>query len=67
MNAYYTHIIHLLSIPIYGVIIPLEILLSHVHGWKFYTWKQTLLNVYLKGLYAHWKTILIMMKPLLMA
>lgn len=47
MNDYYTHIIHLLSIPIYGIIIPLEILLSHLNGWNFYTWKQTLLNVYL--------------------
>ncbi len=47
MNDYYSHIIHLLSIPIYGIIIPLEIVLSHVHGWRFYTWKQTLINVYL--------------------
>lgn len=47
MNEYYTHIIHLLSIPIYGIIIPLEIVLSHLHGWKFYSWKQTLVNIYL--------------------
>jgi sterol desaturase/sphingolipid hydroxylase (fatty acid hydroxylase superfamily) len=47
MNEYFTHILHLLSIPIYGIIIPLEILLSHLHGHKFYSWKQTLLNVYL--------------------
>ncbi len=47
MNEYYTHIIHLLSIPIYGIIIPVEILLSHAHGWKFYSWKQTAINVYL--------------------
>src|ERR1044071_5875825 len=47
MSEYYTHIIHLLSIPIYGIIIPLEILLSHAQGWKFYSWKQTALNVYL--------------------
>lgn len=47
MNDHYTHIIQLLSIPIYGIIIPLEIVLSHMHGWKFYTWKQTLLNIYL--------------------
>src|ERR1043165_2648615 len=47
MNEYYTHIIHLLSITIYGIIIPLEILLSHLHGWKFYSWKQTAINVYL--------------------
>ncbi len=47
MNDFYTHILHLVSIPIYGIIIPLEILLCHVHGWKFYSWKQTALNVYL--------------------
>ncbi len=47
MNDYYTHIIRLLSIPIYGIIIPLEILLSHIEGWKFYSWKQTAINVYL--------------------
>ena len=47
MNEYYTHLIHLLSIPIYGIIIPLEIVLSHMQGWKFYSWKQTILNVYL--------------------
>jgi sterol desaturase/sphingolipid hydroxylase (fatty acid hydroxylase superfamily) len=47
MNDYYTHIIHLLSIPIYGIIIPLEILLSHLHGLRLYSWRQTLLNVYL--------------------
>ena len=47
MNEYYTHLIHLFSIPIYGIIIPLEIVLSHMHGWKFYSWKQTLLNIYL--------------------
>lgn len=47
MNEYYMHIIRLMSVPIYGIIIPLEMLLSHLHGWKFYSWKQTLLNVYL--------------------
>jgi sterol desaturase/sphingolipid hydroxylase (fatty acid hydroxylase superfamily) len=50
MNDYYFHIIQLLSIPIYGVIIPLEILLSHLEGWKFYSWKQTAINVYLNVL-----------------
>jgi sterol desaturase/sphingolipid hydroxylase (fatty acid hydroxylase superfamily) len=47
MAEYYIHLIHLLSIPIYGFLVPLEILLSHFKGWKFYTWKQTTLNVYL--------------------
>lgn len=47
MNEHFTHILHLLSIPIYGIIIPAEILLSHSHGWKFYSWRQTLINIYL--------------------
>jgi sterol desaturase/sphingolipid hydroxylase (fatty acid hydroxylase superfamily) len=47
MNEYYEHIIHLFSIPIYGILIPLELLLSHFNGWKFYSWKETALNVYL--------------------
>jgi sterol desaturase/sphingolipid hydroxylase (fatty acid hydroxylase superfamily) len=47
MNEYYEHIIHLFSIPIYGILIPLELVLSHFYGWKFYSWKETLLNVYL--------------------
>lgn len=47
MNDYYKHIFQLVAFPIYGIIIPLEILLSHFYGWKFYTWKQTAANVYL--------------------
>lgn len=42
----------LFSIPIYGILIPLEILLSNFHNWKFYTWKETLTNVYLNVLNA---------------
>jgi len=47
VNDYFAHIIYLLSIPIYGIAIPLELLLSHLHGLHFYSWRQTLMNVYL--------------------
>lgn len=50
MDEYYDHLIRLIHVPIFCIIIPLEIVLSHVHGWKFYSWKQTLLNVYLNVL-----------------
>ncbi|MEO6833435.1 MAG: sterol desaturase family protein [Chitinophagaceae bacterium] len=50
MNDYYKHIFQLIAFPIYGIVIPLEILLSHFYGWKFYTWKQTAVNVYLNVL-----------------
>ncbi|MBS1614629.1 MAG: sterol desaturase family protein [Bacteroidetes bacterium] len=52
MNGHYSHIIQLLSIPIYGILIPFEILLSHLQGFQFYSWRQTLLNVYLNLLNA---------------
>lgn len=35
------------SLPIYFYIIPLEVVLSHFNGWKFYSWKETLINIYL--------------------
>lgn len=47
MSEFHQHILLLFSIPIYAVLIPLEILLSHVHGWKFYSLKETLANIYL--------------------
>lgn len=47
MNELHRHILLLFSIPIYAVLIPLEILLSHFHDWKFYSWKETLINIYL--------------------
>ncbi|MBS1644311.1 MAG: sterol desaturase family protein [Bacteroidetes bacterium] len=52
MNGYYQHILLLVSIPIYGIIIPIEILLSHFYGWKFYSWRQTAINFYLNLLNA---------------
>jgi sterol desaturase/sphingolipid hydroxylase (fatty acid hydroxylase superfamily) len=45
-------ILLLFSIPIYAVIIPLEILLSNFRRQHFYSWKETLMNVYLNLLNA---------------
>ncbi len=47
MSELHQNILLLFSLPIYAVLIPLEILLSHFHGWKFYSWKETAMNVYL--------------------
>lgn len=47
MDELHKHILLLFSIPIYAILIPLEIVLSHFHQWKFYSWKETLMNVYL--------------------
>ena len=47
MFEWVDHINHLLSIPIYALIIPVEILLSHFNHWHFYSWKETAINVYL--------------------
>lgn len=47
MNELQKNILLILSIPIYAILIPLELLLSHLHGWKFYGWKETAMNVYL--------------------
>ena len=49
MDQLHRHIILLFSIPIYAILIPLEIVLSHFNGWKFYSWKETLLNIYLNA------------------
>ena len=49
MDQLHRHILLLFSIPIYAILIPLEIVLSNFHGWKFYSWKETLLNVYLNA------------------
>jgi len=43
----YKQILLLFSIPIYAVIIPLEILLSNFKHKKLYTWKETIVNIYL--------------------
>ncbi len=47
MSEFHKHILLLFSIPIYAILIPLEIILSNFHNWKFYSWKETLINVYL--------------------
>ncbi|XZF15379.1 sterol desaturase family protein [Chitinophagaceae bacterium MMS25-I14] len=47
MDQLHQHILLLFSIPIYAIIIPLEVILSHVHSWKFYSLKETLINFYL--------------------
>ena len=50
MSELYDHIVLLLSFPIYAIIIPLEIILSNFRHQKFYSWKETLMNIYLNGL-----------------
>jgi sterol desaturase/sphingolipid hydroxylase (fatty acid hydroxylase superfamily) len=47
MDELHKQIILLFSIPIYAILIPLELVLSNFHGWKYYGWKETLMNVYL--------------------
>jgi len=47
MDQLHRHILLLFSIPIYAVLIPLEIILSNFHGWKFYSLKETVVNIYL--------------------
>ena len=47
MSQLYKQILLLFSIPIYAIIIPLEILLSNFRHRKFYTVKETLVNIYL--------------------
>lgn len=42
----------LFSIPIYAVLIPLEIILSNFSRLRFYSWKETAVNVYLNLLNA---------------
>ncbi|GAA4468584.1 sterol desaturase family protein [Nemorincola caseinilytica] len=42
----------LFSIPIYAVLIPIEIFLSNFSHLRFYTWKETAVNIYLNLLNA---------------
>ncbi|MCD6063253.1 MAG: fatty acid hydroxylase [Flavipsychrobacter sp.] len=49
MDQLHQQILLLFSIPIYAVLIPLEIFLSHFHHWKFYSWKETLVNIYMNA------------------
>lgn len=52
MNELQERICLLFSIPIYAVLIPLEIILSNFSRLRFYTWKETAVNVYLNLLNA---------------
>jgi sterol desaturase/sphingolipid hydroxylase (fatty acid hydroxylase superfamily) len=47
MDELQKQILLLFSIPIYAVLIPLELILSHFNRRKFYTWKETLINIYM--------------------
>lgn len=47
MHDWQDKILLYFSIPIYAILIPLEILLSNYRHQRFYTWKETLINVYL--------------------
>jgi sterol desaturase/sphingolipid hydroxylase (fatty acid hydroxylase superfamily) len=47
MDSLQKQILLLFSIPIYALIIPAEILLSNFRDYKFYSWKETLVNIYL--------------------
>lgn len=52
MSDLQNQILILFSIPIYAVIIPLEILLSNFKHRNFYSWKETAVNIYLNLLNA---------------
>jgi sterol desaturase/sphingolipid hydroxylase (fatty acid hydroxylase superfamily) len=47
MQEWQHQILLFLSIPIYAILIPLEIILSNYRHRKFYGWKETAVNVYL--------------------
>jgi len=52
MDRYHQQLLLLVSLPIYAVLIPLEILLSNFRHTHYYSWKETLTNVYLNLLNA---------------
>ena len=52
MDKLHQQILLLFSIPIYAIIIPLEIVLSNFRRAHFYSWKETMMNVYLNLLNA---------------
>jgi sterol desaturase/sphingolipid hydroxylase (fatty acid hydroxylase superfamily) len=58
MTELQKQILLLFSIPIYAVIIPLEILLSNFSNRKFYSFRETLVNIYLNLLNAGLDTLL---------
>ena len=47
MSQFQEQVLLLFSLPIYLFFIPLEILLSHFNGWKLYSIKETIANIYL--------------------
>ena len=47
MDEIQQKVLMLFSIPIYGILIPLEIILSNFHRLRFYSFKETLMNLYL--------------------
>lgn len=47
MDEFHKQLLLLFSIPIYGLFIPLEWILSHMQGRRYYTLKETLVNIYL--------------------
>ena len=47
MNDFQQKVCLLFSLPIYLFFIPLEIVLSHFNGWKLYSFKETMVNLYL--------------------
>ena len=52
MDRLHNQLLLLFSMPIYGIIIPLEILLSNFRHLHLYSWKETVINVYLNLLNA---------------
>ncbi len=52
MDELQKQIILLFSIPIYALIIPLEILMSNFRHLNFYSWRETMVNIYLNILNA---------------
>jgi sterol desaturase/sphingolipid hydroxylase (fatty acid hydroxylase superfamily) len=52
MGQLQKEILLLFSIPIYAILIPLEIILSNFHKRRFYSWKETAINIYLNLLNA---------------
>lgn len=52
MDQLYKDIVFWFSVPIYAIIIPLEILLSNFRHQHFYSWKETAINIYMNLLNA---------------
>ena len=52
MGEFQEHLLLLFNIPIYGILIPLEIILSNFHHFRVYSIKETVVNIYLNLLNA---------------